>query len=151
MTKRNSSTSSTTKRMGRPPHVRSDVMAAKVKMFAAMGLTSIEIGRAVDLAGPTVLKYYRREFEIGAIESGANVAQSLYRAATDKVKPNVIACIFWLKCRCGWREDDLAGMGKKEMADLLSRVSDKGTDWDKLLTPSAAQKPAGRDDNAGSG
>lgn len=122
--------------LGRPPHVRNEVLASKVKLLSAMGLTSVEIGLVIELSAPTVTKYYRRECEVGALEAHAAVAQSLYRAATDKLKPNVIACIFYLKCRAGWREDgDSGNLGKKELTDLLARVSDKGTSWDKLLTP----------------
>ncbi len=48
------------------------------------------------------------------------------------MKPSVAAAIFWLKCRAGWREEgDEAG--KKETAALLSKVADKGTDWEGLL------------------
>jgi hypothetical protein len=131
--------------LGRPPHVRNEALAGKIKLLSAMGLTNVEIGLVVELSAPTITKYYGRECEVGALEAHANVAQSLYRAATDKLKPNVVACIFYLKCRAGWREDGEQGnLGKKELVDLLSRVSDKGTSWDKLLSPNSRGSGDGR-------
>lgn len=71
------------------------------------------------------------ELEAGHVRANAQVAQSLFNQATNEVKPNVTAAIFWLKCRAGWRED--GDMGKKEAAQALSRVAAKGTQWDGLL------------------
>lgn len=119
----------------KPPHVRDEVIAQRVKLLAGMlGATSAQIGLIVGLSAPTVLKYYRHEYEVGGIEAAAQVAQSLFRAATNKDKPNVVACIFYLKSRAGWREDGgELPMGKKEAQELLAKVADKGTTWDGLL------------------
>jgi hypothetical protein len=121
---------------GRPPHKRDEKLAAKVKMLSAMlGANAREIGLVMGLSAPTVLKYYRYEYEVGTLEATANVAQSLYRAATDAKKPNVIACIFYLKCRGGWSETGgEPPPGKKETADLLARVAEKDTTWEGLLS-----------------
>ena len=53
--------------------------------------------------------------DIGAAEANAAVAQSLCKQATNADKPNVVAAIFWLKARAGWRDSDpREGLGKKE-------------------------------------
>ena len=119
--------------VGRPPHVRNEVTAKRVKLLAAMGIIPSDIAKVVELSAPTVRKYYLREIETGGIEANAAVAQSLYRQATASEKPSVIAQIFYLKCRAGWREDGGEPMGKKEAQELLARMAEKGTEWDKLL------------------
>jgi RNA polymerase-interacting CarD/CdnL/TRCF family regulator len=78
-------------------------------------------------------KYYMSELETGHIEANAQVAQSLFKQATNKEKPNVSAAIFWLKCRAEWREDGKEEMGKKEAREVLSKVAARGTDWEGLL------------------
>lgn len=117
---------------GRPPHEPDAKTRTQVKMLAAMGVPDYDICKVVGMSPPTMRKYYMRELEVGHIEASANVAQSLYRMATSKDKPNVAAAIFWLKCRCRWREDG-DDMGKKEMAEALARTAAEGTEWDKLL------------------
>lgn len=118
-------------KMGRPTHEPTERTRAQVKAMAAMGIPPIDIGKVVMLSAPTVRKYYMHELEVGQIEATAMVAQSLYKQAT---KGHVTACIFFLKCKGGWREDG-DGLGKKEVAELLSKVAQQGTDWDRLLQP----------------
>jgi hypothetical protein len=98
---------------GRPPFVPRPEMAAQVKTLAAMGIPQADIGRVLGCSGPTVRKYFGEELDNGAVEANAAVAQSMFRQATNKTKPNVVAGIFWLKCRAGWRDKDGA-VGKKE-------------------------------------
>jgi hypothetical protein len=86
---------------------------------------------------PTLRKYYFRELEVGHIESTAKVAQSLFKQATDPVKPNVAAGIFWMKCRAGWREDAGEALGKKEQRQAAAEVAGEGTQWGDDLRPNA--------------
>jgi hypothetical protein len=123
-------------KMGRPSHVRDEAIARQVRALSAVGLSSVDCARVIGkLSGPTLLKHYLYEYEAGSLEAIANVGQSLYRAATNKQKPNVVACIFFLKCRAGWNENGTEAPGKKEAAELLAKVADKGTDWEGLLDP----------------
>lgn len=124
-------TAAAKKALGRPPYVPDDKTRAQVKTLAGMGISAMDIGKVVGISHPTVQKYYMNELEVGHIEAAAMVAQSLYKQAT---KGHVTACIFFLKCRAGWKEDG-DGMGKKELAELLAKVAHKGSDWDKLLQP----------------
>jgi hypothetical protein len=119
----------TAKKLGRHPHEPTEKEAAQVKTLAGMGINADDIGKVVGLSAPTIRKYFMHELEVGQIEATAMVAQSLYRQAT---KGHVTACIFFLKCKGGWKEDG-DGLGKKELADLLAKVAQKGTDWDQLL------------------
>ena len=114
---------------GRPPHEPTEKQRSQVRTMAGMGIPMVDIATVVGLSTPTLRKHYLHELEVGQIESCGMVAQSLYKQA---MRGHVVACIFFLKCRAGWREDG-DGMGKKELAQLLSKVAHKGTDWDELL------------------
>ena len=54
--------------------------------------------------------------ETGSIIANTRVAQTLFQRATEGTgKEAVTACIFWLKCRAGWRDQPVdATLGKKE-------------------------------------
>ena len=121
------------KKMGRKPHEREEKTALQIKTLAGMGIPDFDIAKVIKMSSPTMRKYYMVELETGHIEANAKVAQSLFKQATNADKPNVSAAIFWLKCRAGWREDQAEDPGKKEMRDTLSRVADKGTEWEGLI------------------
>lgn len=122
-----------TAKPGRPAYKPDDKTRAQVKMLAAMGVPDYDIAKVVGVSGPTLRKHFMAELETGHITANAQVAQSLFNQATNKEKPNVAAAIFWLKCRAQWREDGREEPGKKEAREVLSRVADKGTEWDGLL------------------
>ncbi len=121
-----------TVKTGRRVYKPDDKTRAQVKMLAAMGVPDFDIAKVIGISSPTMRKYYMVELETGHIEANAQVAQSLFKQATNKDKPNVSAAIFWLKCRAGWREE-AEDSGKKEARELLAKVADKGTDWEGLL------------------
>jgi hypothetical protein len=118
---------------GRPQYEPTPKERDQVRMLAAMGVPDYDIAKLLQLSSPTMRKHFWHELEVGHIESTAKVAQSLYKQATDPVKPNVTAAIFWLKCRGGWREDGGADVGKKEQQHATALVADRGTSWDGLL------------------
>lgn len=122
-----------TTKPGRPAYKPDDKTRAQVKMLAAMGVPDYDIAKVVGVSGPTLRKHFMAELETGHITANAQVAQSLFNQATNKEKPNVAAAIFWLKCRAQWREDGQEEPGKKEAREVLSRVADKGTEWEGLL------------------
>ena len=119
---------------GRPPYVPSDKEKVQVKTLAGMGIRDYEIARVMQISEPTLRKYFAHELEVGHIEANAKVAQSLFKSATNADKPNVVAQIFWLKCRAGWKEAEVAPLGKKEQEEETARTADKGTAWDGLLS-----------------
>ncbi len=121
------------RRPGRPSYQPTDRDRKQVRMMSGMGIPDYDIAKVIGISGPTMRKYYMAELETGHIEANAQVAQSLFKQATNKDKPNVSAAIFWLKCRAEWREDGKEEMGKKEAREVLSKVADRGTDWEGLL------------------
>ena len=52
----------------------------------------------------TLRKHYRGELDHGHVKANAKVAENLYRKATGDGREAVIAAIFWLKTRAGWKE-----------------------------------------------
>jgi hypothetical protein len=74
-----------------------------VRSMAAAGITSEAICLVIGVSGKTLRKHYRNELDTSAIRANAVVAGSLYRKA---VNGNVVAQIFWLKTRGGWKEPE---------------------------------------------
>lgn len=103
------------KQPGRPQHVPTDRDRKQVEVMSGMGITHEDIARVIGISSPTLRRHYATELRTGATRANVEVAASLYRQATDKAKPNVIAGIFWLKARAGWRDRD-GEIGKKEEA-----------------------------------
>lgn len=100
--------------MGRTAYKPTQKDRDQVKMLSGMGIAGADIAALIGISEPTMRKYFRNELETGYIQANAQVAQSLFKQATDKDKPNVIAAIFWMKTRAGWKEQQSADLGKKE-------------------------------------
>ena len=120
------------KKAGRPSYEPTDRDREQVKTMSAMGIPDYDIAKVMQMSGPTLRKYFYEELDVGHIQANAQVAQSLFKQATDKDKPNVSAAIFWLKCRARWRENDET-VGKKEQADIIAKQKPDGGIWDGLL------------------
>ena len=120
-------------KMGRPAYEPTERDRAQVKMLAAMGVPDYDIAKVMQMSGPTLRKHFFHELESGHIEANAQVAQSLYKMATDKDKPNVSAAIFWLKTRARWSEAKEEELGKKEIARIAAQSAGKDTAWENLL------------------
>jgi hypothetical protein len=88
------------------PHEPTDTTRAIVGALAACGVPHKEIATHLQIGLATLVRHYRRELDLGRIEANARVAERLYRLATQENpdRTSVIAMIFWLKCRAGWRE-----------------------------------------------
>ena len=105
----------TDKKVTKPPHNPDERDLKRVRTMVGMGMTQNEICAVIGVSKPTLHKYYRADLDVGAAEANAAVAQSLFKQATNPDKPNVVAAIFWLKARAGWRDaDPREGVGKKE-------------------------------------
>ena len=102
---------------GSPPTEKQQVEA-----LAGFGLIDEEIAHVLGITVDALQKKYGPEILKGPPQCIANVARSLYKKATDPDKPDVNACIFWLRTRAGW--NDKGESGKKEKkADAAKRAS----------------------------
>ena len=72
--------------------------------MAGYGVPEADIARVLEIDPKTLRKHYRSELDKGHIKSTAKVAENLYRKATGEGREAVVAAIFWLKTRAGWRE-----------------------------------------------
>lgn len=132
----------TTNRGGRPKYTPTEKERSQCKALAAMGVPHTDIALVLQISAPTLRRHFRHELDTGMVEANAKVAQSLFKQATDTVKPSVVAAIFWLKVRAGWvegcdREPREEVLGKKEQANRAARVAQQGTEWERLLQPTA--------------
>lgn len=118
---------------GRPEFTPTEPQRAQVKAMAAYGVPQDDIATVIGCSSPTLRKHFWSELDTAAIEANAKVAQSLFRKAVEGTgKEAVTACIFWLKCRAGWR-DVAIEPGKKEQAETIARTAEHGTEWEALL------------------
>ncbi|MGI9572275.1 MAG: hypothetical protein ACR2L5_03010 [Candidatus Actinomarinaceae bacterium] len=86
---------------------RSEDVAIMISRLSGLGITHDEICIIVGVSKPTLYKYYQSDLDVGKGTANAKVSESLFRQATHPEKPNVTACIFWLKCRAKWKETDV--------------------------------------------
>lgn len=93
---------------GRPAYAVNDRDRGMVEAHIACGTPEPEIARVLRIDPKTLRKYYAHEIATSRSSANAAVAGSLFKMALGKdgQKPNVIACIFWLKTRARWRELD---------------------------------------------
>lgn len=117
----------TIKRVTKPRHIANEETRERVRQLASVGTKQEDIALSIGISKPTLVKYYRDELNVGMIDANAKVAQSLFDQATNKDKPNVVAAIFWLKARAGWRDSDGSNevKGKKEQAEMASKDAAK--------------------------
>lgn len=128
---------------GRPPYAPTDKERGQVRTLAGMGISMMDIAKVIGISVPTLALHFRNELDLGTIEANTKVAAALFKTATDPTKPSVVAQIFWLKCRAGWREGE--GIvpedtpGKKAQANAVAKTAHLGTDWEDVLPGSPAQ------------
>ena len=87
--------------IGRPPHEPTRDSRRLVEHHAATGTPHAAIAKLVGVSLNTLKKYYAEELELGLARANAVVSGTLFSAAKNG---NVVARIFWLKTRAGWRE-----------------------------------------------
>lgn len=121
-----------TRKPGRPAYQPTERDRKQVKTLAGMGVPHEQLCKLIGVSKPTLEKHFRAELDTGLAEANAQVAQSLFKMATDKDRPNVAAAIFWMKAQAGW-QDRPAELGKKEQAEVEARTAEKDTGWDGLI------------------
>lgn len=100
---------------------------AQVKALTGFGLDQEQISEVIGISRPTLRKYYRKELDSGMLVANAKVAESLFRQATDPEKPNVVAGIFWMKARAGWKDRPAEeSQNKKDIKEKAAKDATKG-------------------------
>jgi len=93
--------------LGRRAHLPDAATRRQVEALAGYGVPEAEIAGVVAIDAKTLRKHYRQELDHGHTKANARVAENLYRKATGDGREAVIAAIFWLKTRAGWKETNL--------------------------------------------
>ena len=103
------------KKVGRKRFEPTEYQRKQVTTMAGYGMIPDQIAKVIGISAPTLRLHFDSELEDGLAKATFNMTQTLYQQATNKDKPNVVAAIFWLKARAGWRDaDPREGVGKKE-------------------------------------
>jgi hypothetical protein len=90
--------------MSRRAHKPDPAGRRQVEAMAGYGIPEADIATVLEIDPKTLRKHYRKELDKGHIKATAKVAENLYRKATGDGREAVIAAIFWLKTRAGWKE-----------------------------------------------
>jgi len=117
-------------------HAPDERARKQVESMASYGIPELEIARVLSITIPTLRKHYAYELGTAHIKANALVAQSLFQKATGNGPGSVVAAIFWLKVRAGWREipaDDPMLIGKKQQAQIAATTAAEGTEWNTLV------------------
>jgi hypothetical protein len=90
--------------MGRPSHKPDPLTRRQVEAMAGFGVPEADIAGVIGIDPKTLRRHYRQELDHGHVKANAKVAENLFRKATGDSREAVIAAIFWLKTRAGWKE-----------------------------------------------
>jgi hypothetical protein len=113
-----------------------------VQTMAAAGIQSEAICLVMGVSGKTLRKHYRAELDTAVTRANAMVASSLYMKA---IKGNVVAQIFWLKTRAGWKEPEriqVQHSGAIGHYDLTKLSTDEIREIVAKLEPASVAGPA---------
>jgi len=105
--------------MARPAHKPDPAVRRQVEALAGYGVPEAEIAGVVGISPKTLRKHYRDELDHGHVKANAKVAENLYRKATGEGREAVIAAIFWLKTRAGWKETSVQELAAKDDKPLV--------------------------------
>ncbi|MEE8165736.1 MAG: hypothetical protein V3T64_09220 [Myxococcota bacterium] len=91
---------------GKKEIVISEETRKQIRALAGYGLRLPEISDFLDISVRTLQRRCAKELKTGHLIANSQVAQSLFQQAVGKdgVKRNVVAGIFWMKTRAGWKE-----------------------------------------------
>jgi len=89
-------------------HVPTDESRRVVRGLAGLGMIVDDVARLAGITENTLRKHYTEEMAIGRAEANVRVSRALFQAATKAERPNVVAQMFWLKNRAGWKDIGIA-------------------------------------------
>jgi hypothetical protein len=105
--------------MSRRRHAPDPASRRQVEAMAGFGMPEAGIARMIGVDATTLQKRYPEELAIGEFKANARVAENLYRKATGEGREAVIASIFWLKARAGWRETNAHEVSGKDSGPIV--------------------------------
>jgi len=119
---------------GRPQHKATAKGRETVERAASIGIPQLKIASIMGMSIMTLRKHYAKELDHGTEQANVKVGAFLYDKATGKRGDDhgaVVAAIFWLKARAGWRDrqdivhqnPDGSGLFDDWPADKLAAVS----------------------------
>jgi hypothetical protein len=106
-----------TVKKGRPSFQPNENDRQQVEKKAGVGIRHEDIAAVLGMTAKTLRKHFRRELDRGAIEANTQVLETLFEMA--KSGKNTAATIFWVKTRCGWREETPPREAVEEKAPSL--------------------------------
>jgi hypothetical protein len=115
--------------MVRRAHVPDPQHRRQVEAMSGYGVPEAEIAGVLGIDAKTLRKHYGHELKHGHTKANTRVAENLYRKATGDGREAVVAAIFWLKTRAGWKETsvrELANGGDGPLTVVIQRFSDGG-------------------------
>lgn len=136
-----------TQRIGRPRKLPPADAAPRIEEAAANGASVVGVAAALDTSKDTLARWMdeddelREAFERGRERERATLHNALFRAATED--GNVVAALFLLKARHGYREGDQADSGNRvsitfalpaplSMADYNEKVINAGDTHERI-------------------
>ena len=131
------------------PAERDTFHARQIEAMAGYGLAAKDIAIVLGIDAWVLERDYQTELKAGAIKANAKVAESLFRRATGEGREGVVAAIFWLKTRAGWRETTVHEVRPyshrsveeidARIKQLVKRVEATDPGWVSRLLPSAEE------------
>lgn len=89
--------------VGRPQYLPTEEMRKQVELMSGIGVPIEQIGLIIGIDKKTVQKHYRAELDVGQAKAMSRISKRLFEIATGDGRDSLSACIFWLKCRAGWK------------------------------------------------
>ena len=115
--------------MGRRAHTPDPVSRRQVEAMSAYGVPEADIATVIGIDPKTLRRHYRQELDTGHIKANSKVAENLFRKATGDGREAVIAAIFWLKTRAGWKErivNEVSVDSVDPIKKLMQRIDERG-------------------------
>jgi hypothetical protein len=130
-----------------------DFHARQVEAMAGYGLSAKDIAIVLGIDAWVLERDYNKELKTGAIKANAKVAESLFRRATGEGREGVVAAIFWLKTRAGWRETTVHEINPHahrtpeeidaRIREIVRRIEATDPGWTARLTAAVEEDSAG--------
>jgi hypothetical protein len=89
--------------VGRPKYEPTEHWSKQVELLSGIGVPLEQICVLAGIDRKTLSKHYRAEIDMGHAKANMRMTKRLFDIANGDGKDSLTACIFWLKCRAGWK------------------------------------------------